>query len=201
MSDHMKTRNALTMAARTGLPIVLLICLTSGCAHTPNQFCETGPSVNAEWDSPTGADVRERFQPAPPRNRGWDPVAVSSTSGAVTHYPLYFEDPFEDKAHGRTDETSPHNVYHIGWEDYIALAYCPTRAVLNGALLPISAVVTPPWQAMESDGRLSRQILGYDHDATRLGSNADDEPAPSEPQPAPEPEQPQEEPIAEESVA
>ncbi len=197
----MKMRNALTVAARTGLPIVLLTCLTCGCAHTPNQFRETGPSVNAEWDSPTGADVRERFQPAAARDRGWGPVVVSAESGAVMHWPLYFEDPFEDKGHGRTDETSPHDVYRGGWEDYVAMAYCPTRAVLNGALLPISAVVTPACLPRESDGRLSRQVLGYDHDATRLESDAEDEPAPSEPQPAPEPEQPQEEPIAEESVA
>jgi len=195
MSNKMKTRIASTVTIRTGLSTALLICLTSGCAHTPNQFRESGPSVNAEWDSPTGADVRERFQPAAPRDRGWDTVSVSAESGAVVHWPLYFEDPFEDKGHGRTDTSSPHNVYHVGWEDYIAMVYCPTRAVLNGALLPISAVVTPACLPMESDGRLSRQILGYDHDATRLGHETAEEPTP-------EPvEQPLEEPIAEESVA
>jgi hypothetical protein len=34
-------------------------------------------------------------------------------------------------------------------------------------MLPVSAVVTPPCMLMESDGQLSRQALGYDHDATR----------------------------------
>lgn len=35
-------------------------------------------------------------------------------------------------------------------------------------LLPASAVVTPPWTVMVSDGQISRQLLGYDHDAEPL---------------------------------
>jgi hypothetical protein len=35
---------------------------------------------------------------------------------------------------------------------------------------PVSAVVTPPFTLMGSDGVLSRQALGYDHDAERRPS-------------------------------
>lgn len=140
----------------------------SGCTYTPNYFRETGPSVAAPWDSPTASDVKARFAPAPPRMRPWPATAVAPESGAVVHWPLYFEDPFVDKGHGRTDESDPHNVYRGGWEDYVAALYNPARFTLNWLLLPASAVVTPPWTPMESDGFVSRQLLGYDHDAIPL---------------------------------
>jgi hypothetical protein len=73
------------------------------------------------------------------------------------HGPLYFEDPFEDK--GTTYE------HRLGWEDWFAMPYSYARYTLNWLALPVSMIVTPPWTAMESDGRLSKQLLGYDHDA------------------------------------
>ena len=157
-----------------------LVLLLAGCAHVPNQFRDDGPAVTAQWDSPTALDVKERGQPAEPSNRGWETITVAAESGAVTHWPLYFEDPFEDKGHGRTDETHPGDVYRLGWEDYVAFPYGLARYTANWLFLPVSAVVTPPWTLMESDGRLSRQALGYDHDATRAApcSTATPEPEP-----------------------
>jgi hypothetical protein len=35
--------------------------------------------------------------------------------------------------------------------------------------MPVSLIVTPPWTVMESDGELSEQALGYDHDAQPAG--------------------------------
>jgi len=96
-------------------------------------------------------------------------VAGAPETGAVTHWPLYFEDPFVDKGHGRTDATTPHNVYHLGWEDWLAIPYGAARFTGNWLALPISAIVTPPWTPMESDGKLSKQLLGYDHYAFPLG--------------------------------
>ncbi len=101
-------------------------------------------------------------------------------SGVVEHGPLYFEDPFVDKGAGRTEQTDPGNVYRLGWEDWVALPYGYARHVLNLVALPVSAVVTPPWTRMESDGHLSRQILGYDHDATPAQDAGDDN-KPAEP--------------------
>lgn len=161
--------------------VVFMSCclsiLLSGCAHIPNQFREDGPSVSAEWDSPTAADVKSRTAAAESNCRDWELATVSVESGAVTHWPLYFEDPFVDKGHGRTDETHPFDVHRLGWEDYLALPYCLARHTANWLLLPASAVVTPPWTLMESDGRLSRQLLGYDHDATRASEATSEGPA------------------------
>lgn len=138
-----------------------------GCTYVPNQFKEDGPSTTAQWDSPTVQDLKARFEPSAQRNREWAATYVSAENGAVDHLPLYFEDPFVDKGDGRTDETDPNNVYRSGWEDDVAMPYGLARFTANWLLLPVSAIVTTPWTVMESDGMLSRQLLGYDHDAER----------------------------------
>jgi len=147
----------------------LQLMLAVGCTYVPNQFKEDGPSATAQWDSPTVADTKARYAAAEPRRRSWSQMTASVEGGHVDHLPLYFEDPFEDKGHGRTDDTHPHDVYRGGWEDYFAIGYCYARFTANWLLLPVSAVVTTPWTIMQSDGRLSRQLLGYDHDAARTG--------------------------------
>lgn len=134
-----------------------------GCAHVPNQWAEDGPATTEPWDSPTAKDVRAGHPPAPQRQRDWEASSIVAEPGDVTHWPLYFEDPFVDKGHGREGL----NTYRLGWEDYVALPYGYARFTLNWLMLPVSAAVTPPWVLMESDGRISRQALGYDHDATR----------------------------------
>ena len=156
------------------LPAALFLV---GCAQVPNQWQEDGPATAAEWDSPSAKDVRASHAPATQRHRDGEATPTAAQSGAVTHWPLYFEDPFVDKGHGRTDETHPFDVHRLGWEDYVALPYCLARHTANWLLLPASAVVTPPWTLMESDGRLSRQLLGYDHDATRASEAALEGPA------------------------
>ncbi len=145
-----------------------LVALVAGCAHVPNQFRETGPAVSADWDSPSAADILARYAPSEPRRRDWPVQTVAARSGAIAHWPLYFEDPFEDKGDGRTDETHARDVHRLGWEDYMAFPYCFARFTANWLMLPVSALVTPPWTVMESDGHLSRQLLGYDHDAVPL---------------------------------
>jgi hypothetical protein len=158
-------------ALATGRPVAMVVLcamlagLGAGCQIAPNFYREDGPSVTMQWETPTSADVKARFEPAEARDRGWDTSFVSAESGAVRHYPVYFEDPFVDKGHGRTDETHPHDVYRLGWEDWVAFPYGLSRFTLNWLLSPVSAVVTPPWTVMESDGEISEQFLGPDHDA------------------------------------
>lgn len=155
--------------------------MAAGCAHVPNQFKETGPATTERLLTPSAAAILEGYASAGAGTRGWEPLRYSAMDGTVTHWPLYFEDPFEDKGHGRTDETHPKNVYRLGWEDYVAMPYGLARYTLNWLFLPVSAVVTPPWTLMESDGVLSRQMLGYDHDAipASRGGDVEDE-TPSE---------------------
>jgi len=161
MSPRIASRVLGPVAVFTGWTVPLLW----GCAHIPNYYKEDGPSATADWDSPTAADVKARYEPAPTRHRGWAQATVAAQDGGVPHWPLWLEDPFVDKGHGRTDETHPHDVYRLGWEDWVAFPYGPARWTANWLMLPVSAIVTPPWTVMESDGQLSRQFLGYDHDA------------------------------------
>jgi len=169
------------MSVGLGISATLAASALCGCRYVPNQFREDGPSVTAQWDSATAADVKAHYAPAEQRQRGWPETTLTPESGAVAHLPLYFEDPFEDKG-----ETDPHNVYRGGWEDYVAIPYGFGRFTANWLLLPVSAVVTTPWTIMESDGKLSRQLLGYDHDAERTPHHVFELEPQAEKGPAPE---------------
>lgn len=162
-------------ATAFGVGVGLSLAALGGCAHVENHWREDGPSRTAAWDSATAVELRERYPAVTVRERGWPASRLVATSGAVTHWPTYFEDPFVDKGagNGRFDEFGTgEDAYRIGWEDYLAMPYGFARHTLNWLLAPVSAVVTPPWTLMESDGRVSRQVLGYDHDATRAGAAA-----------------------------
>src|SRR5262245_42455760 len=90
--------------------------------------------------------------------REWPAEELYSQNGAVRHHPLYFEDSFEDKA-------SDDGKFAWTWEDYYQVFAWRGRFLLNTIAFPVSVVVTPPWTVMESDGVLSRQALGWNHDA------------------------------------
>ncbi len=164
MRSSMRAKNSTAL-----LTLTLTALMLAGCAYVPNWFKEDGPSVDMAWDSPSATDIKAKYQSAAPQNRGGQRITLAPSDGAVKHWPLYFEDPFIDKGHGRTDETHPRNVFHACAEDYIAMPYSPARFIGNLALLPASAIVTPPITVQESDGKLSRQLLGYDHDAESMG--------------------------------
>lgn len=137
--------------------------LLAGCANLINPFVEDGPARTEEWNSPTALKVLAEHPDGALRARSEQTSYALRERGEVTHWPLWFEDPFEDKGAGREE-------YLVGWEDGVAMLYSPARYVLNLVSVPVSAVVTPPWTVMESDGQLSEQCLGYDHDAVRAGA-------------------------------
>jgi hypothetical protein len=148
--------------------LVCALVFAGGCAHVPNQWQEDGPATREKLESPTAADVYARFKPAGHAPRSWPEQTVAQERGAVTHWPLYMEDPFVDKGAGREGA----DKYRLGWEDIVAGLYVYPRHTLNWMALPVSMVVQPPWTVMESDGVLSRQALGEDHDATELAGTS-----------------------------
>jgi hypothetical protein len=111
----------------------------------------TTPSVEGARAATTAPSLRQR---------GYAPVEIHAETGAVTHGPLYFEDPYEEKG-------SEDGQFAWTGEDYFQTAYGRGRFLVNVLLFPISAIVTPPWTVMESDGHLRRQALGMDHDVQR----------------------------------
>ncbi len=135
--------------------VLLASCSSAG----PGVDCFKDDSVpRSEWTTPS-AEAIAAAEPKPAiRQRNWPQAEAVPERDGVPHFPLWWEDPFEDKG-------SQDGKFAWTWEDYVALPYSNARWLLNTMLWPASAVVTPPGTSMISDGRLSRQLLGYDHDA------------------------------------
>jgi hypothetical protein len=95
--------------------------------------------------------------------------------GTVTHGPLFFEDGFEDQG-------SEDGQFAWTGEDYLQMFYWRGRFLVNALCFPVSAVVTPPWVVMASDGEPSRRIAGLNHDAARSVVEPAVEPAAEPPQ-------------------
>lgn len=157
------------IAPEAALAAAILVILPA-CSRVPNYWLEDGPAKTTTLETPTQQDVTQRFQASTARERGWQPQELSPQRGAIRHEASYFEDPFEDK--GRGDGRTPQVDYRLDWQDYVAALYDYPRFTANWLLFPVSVVVTPPWVDMESDGVLSKQALGYDHDAERVADGS-----------------------------
>lgn len=143
------------------LAACLAACLgLAGCTELINPFVDDLPPTE---DVTTASVVAARAVDAVSSEPVREPVPMiaSAQDGTVAHWPLWWEDPFEDKG-------SEDGQFALTYEDYLALPYGLGRFLLNTMAFPVSAVVTPVWTVMGSDGVLSRQALGYDHDATPL---------------------------------
>ena len=134
--------------------------LTIGCHLAVDPFTddlEGEPAVT----TPSVIAVRSvKGEPTRPQ-RSYARMSLTAKDGTVTHGPLYFEDAFED-ASGEDDS--------FAWtgEDYLAWFGGGGRFLINTALFPLSAAVTPPWVVMTSDGQPGRRVLGLEaHDAVR----------------------------------
>jgi len=146
-------RGAMMLAAGS------LSVIACACQHTLKPFQDELPPTEAI--STASADgVRASGKTAEVRQRSWKASQARYAHGGVTHWPLWWEDPFEDQG-------SQDGVFAWTWEDYLAWPYSFGRFLLNTMAWPVSAVVTPPGTVMISDGRLSRQALRCDHDAER----------------------------------
>ncbi len=143
--------------------LCLLPGLVAGC-HAPrnylvcnfaDEYAKRGPVSTAS------VDLSRAHEGAPSAfHRDSDALVRRCVDGSVLHGPLYFEDPFEDAGSddGQFAWTAEDSLFWLAW---------PGRFLLNGSFLPFSAITTPPWYVMVSDGHLSQQIPGKIHDATR----------------------------------
>lgn len=163
-----KLRNA-------GIPAILLAVASFGCSHVNNPWVDSSTVVLDDLTTASTEGYQGKSEFSSNRWRtNWEPHTVTFENGAVTHWPTWFEDPFEDKGnrtYDPTDRDAPDDVFAMNWVDYMHMLYGPGRFILNGGLWPVSAIVTPPGTLMESDGHLSPSIIGqYDHDAKRSDS-------------------------------
>lgn len=162
---------------QTALASTTMVVLLTGCEHAINPFVDETLVEQEEFHTPSERKARAAQATPIVRRRQWQQTPTTYPSGAVVHWPLWFEDPFEDKG-------SEDGKYAWTFEDYIAAPYSFGRVLVNTIGWPVSAVVTPPGTPMVSDGRLSKQALGMDHDAIPLSKAraraADDEQVPLE---------------------
>lgn len=136
------------------------ILAAGGCSELINPFVDDVPETG-EVATASVAGIRRADAAPVMRERGFAPAYASAQDGTVSHWPLWWEDPFVDR--GSEDD-------RFAWtkEDYLGIPYGLGRSLVNTMGWPISVVVTPPFTVMGSDGVVSRQALRYDHDAARL---------------------------------
>jgi hypothetical protein len=151
--------------------------LIAGCAHVNNPWADSGAAINSEMTTASTEGYRAGASQVGPTYQGqrqWSRSDICQENGAVSHWPLWFEDPFEDKGNAfkpDADRDAPDCEFAMNWVDYLHIAYGPGRMFfVNTVDWPVSAVVTPPGTLMESDGRIDKGLVWYDHDAKRADS-------------------------------
>jgi len=146
----------------------LMSVLVTGCTQLQqaNPYVDdTQPASTVATASSQGVHDADRGPVH--RQREWAGNEVVYQNNDVTHWPLWFQDPFEDK--GSEDGKSAWT-----WEDYLATPWSYGRWFANLLLVPASIAVPQPFTVMASDGELSEQWLGYDHDPAPAGRAAKD---------------------------
>ena len=161
-------RTGIRLWAAMAVVAIGLAVATAGCASNSSLRTAASRSVVVFCEPITEQDLatassefveRAQVRPAERRRDGAE-MTCYYTQPCVQHYPLWWEDPFEDK-----DKISGNGYAGLTWEDFLAIFYGDGRWLANTILAPVSMVVTPPWRTMRSNGVLSKQLLGYDHDA------------------------------------
>ncbi len=168
-------------AGRASLGVVCLVSFACGlgCSHVNDPWRDSSTAINTDMNTPSATTYAkgDRAEFRTRHGRTWQSAGVAYHNGAVSHWPLWFEDPFEDR--GNTDvcmtnpdaqRDLPDNSFAMNWVDYMHIAYGPGRELLNVAAWPVSAVVEHPGMLKESNGRIDKNILGYDHDAKHSDS-------------------------------
>ena len=161
MTDRLTRPSASGLATRPaacGFAVAsLLVTLTvTACNQPPavNPWREDAIAEDA-WSTPSRDGILALAREPAIREREIPHMDAPHVNPGVPHYPLWWEDPLEDK--GDQD-----GAFAWTWQDYVAMPYSLGRLLLNTMAWPVSATVTPPGTPMVSDG-----VTGRDHDATR----------------------------------
>ena len=147
-----------------GLWAVLACVMLAGCSgQTIDPFRDAAAVPEESMTTASAETIRGSGKAAVIRVRPWESSTLVREDGTVTHWPLWWEDPFEDR--GSEDGADAWT-----WEDYAGILYSPARFALNTAAWPVSAIVTPAGTVLCSDGRISKQLVWRDHDARVCGA-------------------------------
>ncbi len=140
-----------------------------GCHQLNDPWKDSSASIDAEMTTASAEGFKGKTEFYVPLHRRGEMTTAYYENGTVTHFPLWFEDPFEDKGNDVNDPNdidAPDNRFVVNLVDYAHMAAGPGRAFfVNGVFWPASAIVTHPGKLLESDGRVSKGVFWYDHDA------------------------------------
>lgn len=154
-------------AAIAAVTTALFIVAAAGCNQLNNPFKDSTAYAQADMTTPSADIYLAQPQGRTLAQRNLPASDVYYESGLVTHWPLWFEDPFEYKGNDRTnpvDRDAPDNVFAWNAVDYFDIAYGPSRMILNAFGLAVSVFPEPPGKVMESNGRIQRWFGQYDYD-------------------------------------
>lgn len=128
--------------------LAAMTCAAGGCHEYVNPWLDE--TAGSEWITTASVEgaVHESHEPVQ-RTRGLEAVPVAAQDGTVGHFPLWWQDPFEDAG-------SDDSQFAWTWEDYFAMPYGLGRFIVNTIGLPGSAVVYPPVPLRGSDGVAAR---------------------------------------------
>jgi len=152
--------------------VAVALAILAGCGHVNDPWRDSSAVIDHQMTTPSAEGFKGQPEFGRTARRDVPPATVYYENGSVTHWPLWWEDPFEDQGNNpnpsHRDAVDP--VFAMNWVDYLHIGYGPARLVLNTVGWPVSAVVTPPGTLLESDGRIDRGLLWHDHDAKRADS-------------------------------
>ncbi len=151
--------------------VIILIGLVTGCAQWSNPWRDDLPA--AETATTASVQIARAVSAEGTRpDRGFVQMTIAPTSGAVTHGPLYWPDPYEDRG-------SDDGQFCWTGEDYWAAYYGIGCNMVNTVLVPLRIAVTNPGTVMVSDGFSERQSLGQYRDPQRLSKRNNESGAPA----------------------
>ncbi len=121
--------------------------------------------IDAEMTTPSTVSYTSEEKPGTPYRRTGAQGPVVYENGVVTHWPLWFEDPFENVGNDFNSPDQADIRFAWNWMDYAhMMGYGPARFTIETVGWPIFAGFHPPGLLMESDARADRGPIWPVHD-------------------------------------
>src|SRR5262245_30193328 len=113
--------------ARYAFAVLASLSIATGCARQLNNpWVDSGAWANADMTTPSAEGFLRMHEPVARVSREWPRCNVHGFNGAVTHWPVWWEDPFVDKGNDSTDPSDRDRAdtcFAVTWVDYLAIAY------------------------------------------------------------------------------
>jgi len=147
---------------RSRAVVAIALALLAGCNELVDPWTDdtVGPDLvtTASVDGAQKTDTRQRDVA-----REFASTPLTPQDGTVSHYPLWWHDPYEDN--GSSDQR-----FAWTWGDYVLMPFGLSRFIVNTIGSPITMGVYPPVPLRASDGVASQEGWAAQQDARWLPS-------------------------------